>query len=170
MIVKRTWLLALALVACGGAVQFTLDQDLAEQRVEGSGGGLLGGILSSFFATNVPLTFDIKAETEKRNTGPASAVELDSFALFTTPTAPGGNFDFLSGLDIFVSGPGLSEVKIATMPKLQKGATRIDMTVIEGVNMLPYVNAGAVIRASATGSQPASDVTFAGKVVIRVKI
>lgn len=161
----RASLAAFAFVACG-AISFTLDQDLSEQRIPGS---LLGGLLPSFLPT-FPLTFDVKAETAKRNTGPASAVLLESFTLSTTNTAPGGNFDFLQSLDIFVSAPGLSEVKLASMPKLDKGATTITMTIVPNVNMLAYVNAGATIRASATGSQPSQDVTFVGKVVIRVRI
>jgi hypothetical protein len=95
---------------------------------------------------------------------------LTTFQLFTTQTAPGGTFDFLTGLDVFVSGPGLTEIKIASLPQLQKGATTIDMTLVPNVNLLLYVNAGATIRASATGSQPAKDVTFAGKIVVTVKI
>jgi hypothetical protein len=152
---------AVSLAACGG-ITFTLDQDLGAQKIEGSLlGGLLPGFLNSF-----PLTFDIKAETEKRNTGPASAVELQSFTL----TASEGNFDFLQALDIFVSAPGQTEVKIASLPKLDKGATKIDMTIVPNVNMLAYVNAGATIRASASGTQPAKDVTFSGKVTILVRI
>ncbi|MCC6811206.1 MAG: hypothetical protein IT381_27495 [Deltaproteobacteria bacterium] len=164
---RKEALLAIALVSCG-AISFTLEQNLGENTIQGS---LLGGLLPGFALTNPKLNFDIKQETEKRNTGPASAVVMESFVLYITPqSAPSGNFDFLTALDVFVSAPGLSETKIASLPKLDKGATKITMTLVSGVNMLPYVNAGATIRAAAQGTQPSQTTTFSGDVVVRVRI
>jgi hypothetical protein len=44
------------------------------------------------------------------------------------------------------------------------------MTISPDVNMLPYINAGATVRAAASGSQPSKTTTFSGDVVLRVKI
>ncbi len=165
--IARLALLSLALNGCG-LISFTLEQNLGENQIEGS---LLGGLLGGLTLANPKLSFDLKQETEKRNTGPASAVVLESFTLYITPkSAPSGNFDFLSALDVFVSAPGLTEVKIASLPSLAKGATTLTMTLAPDVNMLAYINAGATVRAQATGTQPSKTTTFSGDVVLRVKI
>lgn len=100
----RSWLVTLAffLASCG-AIRFEVEQAISEQRVPGSP---LGGILPDFFPNPFRLTIDVKAETEKRGTGPATAAFLKSLTLNATPAGnPSGTFDFLDEVHVFVEAP-----------------------------------------------------------------
>jgi hypothetical protein len=86
---------------CGG-LHFDVEQPLPEQRIAGNP---LGGVLPSFLPNPLTVTIDVKAETEKRGTGPASAAFLKVLTLSATPaSAPSGNFDFLDEIHIFIEG------------------------------------------------------------------
>ena len=78
-------LLAIASSGCGG-IQFDIEQKLPEQRVAG---GMLGGLLPGLLPNPARLNFDLKAEQEKRGTGPASKIFLKKLQFKITPqTAP----------------------------------------------------------------------------------
>lgn len=153
------------------SISFDVAQDLPEQRVAGSP---LGGILPSFIPTSIPLQFDLKAETEKRNTGPASHVYLKSLTIAATPhDAPSGNFDFLEEVHIFVAQRdrgSLPKVEIARLQQVPKGQVKLSLAIVPDVDLLPYVSAGAEITSSATGSQPRKEFTFDGRIEITIKI
>ena len=164
---SRLLALALVLPACG-AVGFDVQQALPEQRVSGNP---LGGVLPSFVPTPFSLTIDVKAETEKRGTGPATGASLKSLTLSATPAgAPSGTFDFLDEVHIFIQAAGLPKVEIATAKPIAKGLTTLDFTIVPKVELLPYINAGATLDASASGRQPSADFTFVGQVVVSVRI
>ena len=158
------------LAGCG-KLGFDVGQDLQEQRVTGSA---LGGILPSFLAAPIPLQVDLKAETEKRNTGPASHAYLKSLTLSATPrSAPSGNFDFLESVHIYVAQRGggtLPKVEIATLQPVPKGQTTVSFVIVPDVDLLPYINVGAEITATASGRQPQKDFTFDGHLEVTIKI
>lgn len=165
---RVTTLATLALLSSCGAIRFELEQVISEQRVEGS---LLGGVLPSFFPNPFKLTIDVKAETEKRGTGPATAAFLKSLSLAATPAGnPSGTFDFLDEVHLFVEAPGLPKVEVATLKPVPRGQAMVDFAIVPEVNLLPYVNAGATMTTTATGTQPAKDFTFDGKAVFEVRI
>jgi hypothetical protein len=160
-------LLSLSAVSCG-TVSFDVDQDLDMQTVAGSP---LGGVLGTFVANPFKLNINISAEVARRGTGPATGAQLKALSLSITPhTAPNGNFDFLSEVHLFVEGAGLPKVEIASSAPVPKGATTLDFTIVPNVNLLPYINAGATISATAMGTQPAHDTSFDGHVTVTVKI
>lgn len=161
-------LLLVPLAACSAA-DFGLEQDIPEQRIPGSP---LGGLLPSFLPSPVPLSIDVKQETDKRNTGPARHVWLTALTFAATPhDMPSGTFDFVQEIHIDVdapSSPSLPKVEIAHLAPVPRGQTSISLDVDQGVDLLPYLNAGAEITATATGSQPSKDFTFDGKVDVEV--
>src|SRR5207302_1098515 len=63
----RAMVALLMLTGCG-SLSFDVDQDLPEQRIQGSP---LGALLPSFLAP-FPLSIDVRSETQKRSTGPAT--------------------------------------------------------------------------------------------------
>lgn len=166
----RTAVMALSatcLVACG-AVRFDVEQALPEQKVTGSP---LGGVLPSFLPNPFTVTIDVKAETQKRGTGPATAAYLKSLSLRATPaSSPSGNFDFLDEIHIFIEASGQSKLEVATVKPVAKGLTTLTFTLVPEVNLLPFINAGATLSATATARQPTKDFTFDGDVVIDVRI
>ena len=160
---------AFAVSGCG-AIGFDVEQKLPEQRIQKSA---LGGLLPALFPNPAKLTIDLKAEQEKRGTGPATKIFLKKLQFNITTTAmPAGNFDFLEEAHLFAesSAAGLPKVEIATLKPVARGASSVDFTIVPNVNLLPYVNAGAELSATATGAQPNSDVTFDGLLIIDVRI
>jgi hypothetical protein len=158
-------------VGCGG-LRFDVGQDLPEQRVAGSPlGGLLSGVLPG---VAIPLNIDVRAETEKRNTGPARHVYMKSLTLRTTPAAmPSGTFDFLDEIRLFVGprqGGSLPQSEVGRLVPVPKGQTRIEVPPLPDVDLLPYLNAGAQITATARGSQPPKDITFDGRIEVTIVI
>ena len=159
----------LAVASCG-AVSFDVSQSLPEQRVAGNP---LGGVLPSFIPTPIPLHIDLQAETQKHGTGPASHVYLTSLTLSATPhDSPSGNFDFLDEVHVFVSSTDgkLPKQEIAQLKPVPKGQTTILLSPTGGVDLLPYINAGAQIEAQATGTQPRMDFTFDGEAIFQIRI
>lgn len=164
--------LALLVATAGcGLVNFDVEQPIAEQQIAGSP---LGGVLPQLFPQAFPITINVKSETDARGTGPATNAQLKSLTLFITPKdAPKANFDFVNEIRVFVESPSdktLAKKEIATATAVRKGTTVLEFTIAPEVNLLPYINAGADISTTASGTQPSSRVTFAGNVVIKISI
>jgi hypothetical protein len=159
-----------AVIGCG-AISFDVTQNVPEQTVQGSP---LAGVLPSVLQAPFKINIDAKSETEKRNTGPASSAALKQVQLTATPHAsPSGNFDFVDEIHIFVeatNGGTLPKVEIATLKPVPKGQTTLNLVVVPGVDLLPYINAGAQISATASGHQPAQTVTYDGSVTVTIRI
>ena len=154
-----------------GALSFDVSQDVPEQQVQGSP---LGGLLPSFLPQPFPVTINVQQETAKRSTGPARSANLKQVEFKITPHAsPSGNFDFVDEIHIFVapsSGSALPMVEIANSKPVPKGQTTLELTIVPGIDLLPYINAGATISASASGHQPTQTVSYDGTVVVTVHI
>lgn len=162
--------LAPLLAACG-AIPYDVSEDLPEQMVQGSP---LGGLLGGFFANNMPITIDVSEQLAKHDTSVIHSATLKSLRFDATPTAmPSGNFDFVDAIHIFVDAPSntsLPRVEIANLAPVPKSETTIELKVVPGVDILPYIKAGAEVSATATGTAPTQDFTFTGRVVITIHI
>jgi hypothetical protein len=158
------WLTSLA--GCG-LVSFDVSQDIPAQTIMGSP---LGALLPvSLFA--LPLNIDIAAQTAAHGTGPAKSANLSSLT-FTITAPAGGTFDFLTSITISIApsgGGALPEVTIATLQPVP-GTHSISVPPTPGVDLLPYIKAGASIKATVMGHAPTSDTTVTGKVVITVHV
>lgn len=158
----------------GGLVSFTIEHDLPEQTVEGS---LLGGVIGSLTPVPIAVEIDLEAETRARDTGPAQHVHLTDFRLFITPSAESASdsddFGFLDSIDVYVesreSGSSLPRQRIAHLDPVPDGARTISLS-LDDVDLIEYVNEGALLTATATGSQPPDDVTFAGQIELVVDV
>ncbi len=166
--------IAFTVAAAGcGALSFDVSQGVPEQQVPGRP---LGGLLPSFLPQPFPVTINVQQETQKRSTGPASSANLKQVEFQITPhNAPSGNFDFVDEIHIYVapsssSSSSLPMVEIANLKPVPKGQMTSDLAIVPGVDLLPYINAGASISASASGHQPPQTVTYDGTVVVTVHI
>ena len=84
----------------------------------------------------------------------------------------GRTFDFLTSITFSVTSPNdpsLTEVVIAKVQAVQ-GKAAISILPTPGVDLLPYIKAGASIKASASGHQPSQDTVVTGKVVVTVHV
>ena len=171
----------LAAVSGCGSISFDVGQDLPEQKVQGATVNPLQGLLPFFPQSGVPITVDLKAETAKRNTGPASHAYLKDLSLAATPhNAPSGTFDFLDEVHVFVESQNngaLPRVEIASVKPVPKGQATLQFQIVDGVDLLPYFklqdmdpNKKAAITSTATGTQPMKDISFDGHIDITIKI
>lgn len=159
--------LALAGAPGCGLIAFDVSQDIPQQTVPGSP---LGALLpASLFA--IPMNVDIQSATAAQGTGPAHSATLKSIAL--TITSPGGGtWDFVSSISISISSSGNGNLPTVEIAKLQPvpGTATITIPPTSNVDLLPYINAGANITATASGHMPSSDTTFVGTVVVTVHV
>jgi hypothetical protein len=162
-------LVTLALLGCG-LVSFDVDQDIPAQTIPGSPLAAVLPAGASLF--QLPLNIDINAATQGHGTGPARSANLKSLTLTVTApsAAPGNNFDFLDSIQIIISASGQSDQEIAQLSPVSKGQTTISITPDPGVDLLPYINAGATIKVTASGHEPAQDTTVVGHVVVTVHV
>jgi hypothetical protein len=174
---KNTWLVSLVAIGLGGCglIEFDLNEKVPEQRINGS---LLSGVLPSFLPSPVPLNLDVQSASKAMGTGPVTAASLKSLTFSITATAmPSGDsddFDFVRSIDVFVEsrkqGSSLPRVKIADLPSHGSGEKQLSLRTYPEVNLLPYINEGCQISASASGTAPPDDVSFDGQVVVRAKL
>jgi len=164
---------------CGGdgLFSFTVGRGIDEQRVAGS--PLPTAVLGDLFDAPIPLTVDVEEETRSRGTGPVTAIRLTRFALAVTPTAEGeedvDDLAFVNRLDVFVESArddsDLPRRQIATLPEPPaEGDRTLELDTDRGVNLEPYVEEGAVLTATATGTPPPDDVTFDGRIRLRFEV
>jgi hypothetical protein len=158
----------------GSLLSFYLERPVDEQVVEGN---LLGGLLGALVPVPINLEIDLAEETRARDTGPAQHVYLTDFELGITDTAvtalDGDDFGFLDSVEIYVesrqSGSRLPRQRIAYLQSVPDGATHLAL-VVEDVDLIEYVNEGALLTASATGQQPIDDVSFDGMLTLVVEV
>jgi hypothetical protein len=128
-------------------------------------------VLPTVLPNPAKFTIDLKAEVQKRGTGPATKAVLKSLALsILTAETPDANFDFLEEVHLFAEGPGLQKVEIAKLQPVPRSAKSLTFEIVPDVDLLPYINAGATLSATATATQPRTDTSFDGKVAVEVRI
>lgn len=159
---RGVWI-AVIVGGCGVA-DFDLEQPIPEQRVQGSG---LPAPLAALFP--LPLDLDLSAEIRKQTTGPIDSVTLAALTLTITATdrGPGDSDDwsFVDEIRVFVassmSGSSLPRVEIASTVD-PGAATTIEFTVVDSVNLQPYVEEGSIVESSGRGRLPTDDVSYDG--------
>lgn len=156
----------------------TFTEESQEAIVMGSGGGLLDMLPTNNLLPPLRLEIDLQEELDSQNAGPAKAVYLDALSLTITPTAmPEGdtdNFDFIDKVDVFVestkSGSTLSKKQVAVLENVPENQSTVDFTVIEDVDLKPYIEEGVRLTTSGSGEVPPDDTSFKAIVTIRAEL
>ena len=157
-------LVASSLLFACGVIGFDVEEPIPEQVVEGSPiGALLPVSLFEF-----PLQIDIESKTRAMDTGPAHSAQLKAITL-TVLVPAGETFEFLDSLRIFVAADGLERREVAKLEEVPPSGS-ISLQIVPGVDLLPYVEKGATLSATATGHMPRQTIRFAGKVVVTIKV
>jgi hypothetical protein len=151
-----------------GIISFDVSQGIPDTMIIGdpNAPALIG-------TSEAPLSLDIQAETDQRHTGPASAAYLKDLS-FSIKTPASGTFYFASAVSIILvpKNPAstLKTVEIANLSPVPHDQSTIHLIPVPGVNMLPYSQEGAFIKATALGTWPREDTVYNGWVVVQVKI
>src|SRR5262249_26543448 len=119
-----------------------------------------------------PLTLDVPAQTQAHHTGSATSAHLKELTFMITQPA-GGTFYFATSVDIFLVPTNpmslLPMVRIATLSPIPN-VNMIKLEPIKDIDILPYSDEGANIKAQAIGYYPTEDTTWVGHVVVEVNI
>jgi len=157
-------LVAAATLAGCGIADFDISQDVPEQTIQGSG---VPAPIAAVFP--LPLSLDIGSKIKQRETGPIYSVTLESLVLEIHTS--GASWGFVDSIDVYVEstkqGTSLPKVKLASV-KDPPATTTLTFVVEDDVNLKGYIDEGAKVDSSGTGTQPSSDVTFDGKSVFTV--
>ncbi|MGF1467108.1 MAG: hypothetical protein ACFCGT_13355 [Sandaracinaceae bacterium] len=164
--------LAVVLAGCT-ALPIEVGVPIEEQRVEGSP---VPGDLP--LDIPIPLDIDLEAETEARGTGPARRVQLQNLVLRVTDTAePAGDrddFGFITRVEVFVepvdAGSPLARERVAVSGEPSDEGRELPFDEDRGINLRPYIEAGARLTTSATGTVPPDDVTLDGHVTLGLAV
>ncbi len=170
---KHLLLFTCAFLTGCGLVHFDVTEDIEEQRIEGDP---IAAMLASFLDEPVAISLNVEEEVGARDGGVAKEVSLRQLVFRITDTAVGtgdlDNFDFLESLQVYVEstaeGSTLPRVLVAEMPTIPDGLVELDLDVVDGVDLLPYLEGGARIATDAVGAPPADDVTFDGQAELRI--
>ena len=157
----------LGFVAGCGITDFDIDQPVPPQSIQGSP---LPGPLAALFP--LPLSLDLSSQIKAMDTGPIGSVTLSSLALtITSPTDGTQDWSFVQSVDVFVestkSGTALPKVKIASVASPGAVST-MAFTVVDGVDLDPYINEGSQVDSTGMGDAPMHDMTYDGTGVFTV--
>jgi hypothetical protein len=158
--------LVAGIVAAGcGLGSFDVTESVPAQTVPGTSSG--AAAQPSAFET----TMTLSANDLPRGSSLVDSVTLSSVS-FNVMQPAGGTFDFVQNVTLSIYSPtnaSLAEKQIAT-GQPTSGSGKLDLAPTDSVDLLPYVKAGAVVRAVGTGSAPANTTTFNGNVVLTVHL
>ncbi len=171
--------LIMLLTSCGGNLgSFTFTEESQEALVMGGGNGLLEQLPTQNLLPPLSLDINLENELEQQDAGPAQAVYLDALSLDITPTSEPGddtdNFDFIDSVDVFVestqNNSSLMRQKIAELKDVPTGQRTVDFTIIEGIDLKPYVEEGVRLTTEGSGEVPPDDTSLKAVVTIRVDL
>jgi hypothetical protein len=161
-------LTAVTLVAgCAGFGNFSFTEESGEQTIEG---GTLAGSLLPFD----PFTFNVnlQQELQKRDAGPAKAVNLTGLNLRVTDTEePDGDsddFGFMESITLYANADGEERQRIAwkdPVPAKDQFSFETD----PNVNLKPYIEKGMKLETEASGNRPDDDTSMKAEITLRVK-
>ena len=158
---------AVGATGCSSAT-FDITQDVPASMIMGDPTSSMMALAGS--GTPQPLPIDINAATNMRHTGPATSARLKQLT-FTITQPAGGTFYFVNYVAIALvpqSPTSTLPSQIIAVLKPVPAANTIALDPVPGIDMLPYTNEGADIKAEATGFLPPEDTTYVGRVVIEV--
>lgn len=161
-------------MACGaGATQFDLTQSFPGQRIAGT----TAGALTTMLPAPVLLTLDYKGQAVAHNAdGPAVTIAVTGMSLETTvggstaaSTVP---FDFVQSATVYIestrANSSLARAVIGVQATPPGKITGFNLSTNSGVNILPFLQEGAQLTSTATGSLPGHDVEFTGSITVHV--
>ena len=152
---------------------FDVTLTIPEQRQPGG-----SGMIQTFVPTQWVIVVSLADEAKIRGTNPPKKAFVKDFSFAITSTSrPVGDvdtFDYLNTAEFFLeptrAGSQLLKLKIADIPSKEGPAGEIYPRLISDLDILPLLNEGARLTATATGTLPPDDVSYGGKFVVGVQV
>lgn len=163
-------LLAVILVTACSDIGFDMSYDVPDVTIPGDPAAHASAMLvegaTAPFALDVDLT---KAAQDQKVPGAISTVTIATLDFYVTSD---GCFDFIDDVSLTIestkTGTSLLPTTIATGTK--PGCARMMTLTPAIVNLKPYIEEGAIIRATGSGVPPVDAVTFDGVVVLHAAL
>jgi hypothetical protein len=118
--------------------------------------------------TAQPLEVPLHQVVDSSSTGFVNSIYLSDLTLDITST---GDWSFVQSMDLYIastmSGSTLPKVVVASA-SAPGAVTKLNLVITSDVNLVPYVNEGAVLTATASGTLPSHDVTLDGQYTLHV--
>jgi hypothetical protein len=166
---------ALALAGCKSGVSFDVTEDIPGTDVDGDPLlNMAGMVLPVAPLTPFGLMFDLQAELDAHNAGPAQEINLTGMNIAVTDGLGDQDDDlaWLTSVTVTVEstmpGSSLPAAEIASRDDFPAGFATLPMNVNAGVDLLPYVEEGMRITTSADGIVPPDDVQVGGDVTVTI--
>lgn len=151
----------LVLLGGCGIADFDVEEPVPEQQVQGSG---IPTPLAALFP--IPVSLDLKQDIAKQSTSPVGTIELSKLSLDITKTdEPSGDSDdwsFVTSIQVFVESSNLPKIQIAHIDASPGAVRSFDFTIVPGIDLKPYVDAGGTVTSDGMGTVPPDDVSYAG--------
>ncbi len=152
---------------------FDLTLNITEQRQPGG-----TGTISTFLPTPYVVIVSLADEAKIRGTNPPKKAYIKDLSFAITSTArPVGDidtFDYLNTVEFFLEptriGSQLQKLKVADIPSKEGPAGEISPRLTSNLDILPLLNEGARLTATATGSLPSDEISYNGELVIGVDV
>ncbi|HEV8322643.1 MAG TPA: hypothetical protein VG389_13585 [Myxococcota bacterium] len=179
---ERCWALVLGAVAagmlgsgCQKGVHFDVSDDIPPTNVDGDpllnqAGEVLPVVPLGPFA----FSFDLEAELQAHNAGPAQEINLTEMNIAVTDGLGDNDDDlaWLSEVHVFVestmAGTELPRTEIAARSDFPDGFASLPLNVNEEIDLLPYVEEGMMITSEADGIVPPDDVQVGGDLTVTI--
>jgi hypothetical protein len=168
---RRTAILIVAFASMGfpacGWISFDTTVNIDPQVIPGSPSAAAAA--PSATATTSAVALD--SSDLPQNADQADSVKLRTLTL-TITSPPDGTFDFVEMMSVTISataGSGLRDIEVAAGSP-EPGSHRLVLTATHDVDLLPYIKAGATLRATGSGHAPITDTTVAGQAILKVSI
>ncbi len=153
---------------------FDVSLNITEQRQTGGA----AGTISTFLPTPYVVIVNLADEAKIRGINPPKKAYIKDLSFAITSTArPVGDidtFDYLNTVEFFLEptrvGSQLQKLKVADIPSKEGPAGEISPRLTSNLDILPLLNEGARMVATATGNLPPDDVSYNGQIVIGVDV
>jgi hypothetical protein len=159
-------LAALMLIAVAGCsvADFDVTRAIPSETIAGTGS--LPSATSP--DTAQPLDVPLHQVVDSSSTGFVNSIYLSDLTLDIHST---GDWSFVQSMDLYIastmSGTTLPKVVVASA-SAPGAVTKLNLAITPDVDLVPYINEGAVLTATATGTQPSHDVTLDGQFTLHV--
>lgn len=166
--------------AIDAELKFDVEKTIPEQTIQGSlapcqiTNPIAVDLLSAPF--QVVITQEEDFPEQNTDVQHVTRATLEALSMSLTASSVEESWDFITGIEIFVSADGLQTQLIASLGEdtqsatpIPAGATTLSLETT-GLNLAPYIkaNGGFIMSSEATGCPPQSDAVFDGQVRIHI--